>query len=876
MTRIDGARMAKQERKTEFTYNHARRLFRAAQKTPEELFVTLKSSYKGLNKEEVEERLKLFGKNDLMENKGLFSLSLLIKTIRNPINYLICGLAVASYLVGNSRVSMLMGIVVATSILMTFIQETRFKRFVNRLLSMTQVNVTVIRDYETETSQADVTSSLDYVIPITELVPGDIVRISAGDIIPADIRLLSSKNLLVNQSVLTGETIPVDKDSQFDDALLKNLPDLKNVCFLGSSVVNGIGVGIVIHTGHEAYVSSLAKQLKPKNETSFDNGAHRFVLRTLRFMLVLAPVISIVSLITKGNWSDALLFAITLTVSLTPKSLPLTISGNLTRGALSMLKKRVVVKHLSAIQNLGAMDILCTDKTGTLTEDFSVCSGAFNTLDQADNKVMLYAYLNSFFQTGLKNHLDFALIKHAKLMKLNEEIKNYKYLDELPFDFTRKRISILVKNKDGSHLFICKGSLEEILPICSSASTSSYLSMVQKINELGQQAFAVAYKEVSREQNNCQLSDEENLTLLGYVAFLNPPLKKEIPELLKRLKQYGVGIKIMTGDNHWDTIKIAQEVGIKNAKVLLGNQIDALEDEELKVAAEKTSVFAKLSPDHKQRIINALQDNGHTVGYLGDGINDVPALFASDVGISVSNAVTTAKESSDIVLLKNSMSVLVDGIIEGRKAFINIDKYIKINSVTKFGASLSMLGASIFLPFLPLTPIQMLIQNLVFEFSQFGMPFDKIEEEQILKPSKWEFTELQKFRLSFGPILTLFDFITFALMWCYFKTTLPSSQSLFQSAWLLESIIAQALVLHLFHSKKISIFQFKSLKPSLVSTILALVIGIYIPFSPIAKALGFVPLPKIYFLWMIIIIVSYCIVTELLKFFFGKRYSLNI
>jgi Mg2+-importing ATPase len=864
--------MSKQEKKSNFTYNHARRLYRAAQKKPDELFQTFKSSYKGLTKNEVEERLKLFGENLSEDHKDAFSFFLLLKAIRNPVNYLIFGVAIVSFFTGNERASILMFCVTLFSIIITFIQELRFKKVVNKLLTMSLPNVTVIRNYLISNQKTTQPPSPNHEIPITELVPGDIVRIAAGDIIPADIRLLSSKNLLVNQSVLTGETIPVDKDSEFDDALLKNLPDLKNICFLGSSVVNGTGIGIVIHTGFESYVNSIAKQQKIKKETSFDNGAHTFVVRTIKFMLIMIPLTFIFHLIAKGSWIDGILFALTITVSLTPKSLPLTITGNLSRAALNMLKKRMVVKHLTAIENLGGMDILCTDKTGTLTEDLSVCGGAFNLEHKSNDTVMLYAYLNSYFQTSLKNHLDFALINHANKYRFDLHLPKYEYIDELPYDEKRKRISILVKYKDESTLLICKGALEDILPVCISNDSSSHLSMVQKINELGCHSVAIAYKKFSDSKINCQIEDEIDFQLIGYVTFLDPPVKKGIPELLKSLEENGVSIKIMTGDNHWDAAKVAKEVGLKTGKIILGSHIDSLTDDELKNAITKSNLFAKLSPDHKQRLVTCFQDLGHTVGYMGDGINDVPALFSSDVGISVNNAVSTAKESSDIVLLEKDLFVILEGIIEGRKAFLNIDKYIKITAITKFSSLISILGSSFLLPFLPLKPIQMLIQNILYDFSQAGIPFDKVEKKLIEKPSKWEFTEIQKLRFTFGPVLAVFDFATFILMWHYFKTNVPKTQGIFQSAWLIESLISQSLVIHLFHTNLNNLSNlFK--KPSFLTTLAALMIGIYFPYSPAANLFGFSQLPYMFFVFLLLIIFIYCITIILLKLWLNKNHG---
>ena len=876
--------MFTRKKKSKFVDNQSRRLYRAAQKTPEEIFVTYKSSYKGLSQKEVNERIKLFGKNNITDTREPSSLYILMQAFRSSINYLIFGIAVVSFCSGNHNSAYLMLVVIACSILLRFIQEKRFNKLVQRLLKTTQICVSVIRNYPFGVAKKYQLPNFNHDIPLNEIVPGDIIRISAGDIIPADIRLLSARNLLVNQSVLTGETIPIDKHSEYDDAVLKNLPDLKNICFFGSSVVSGAGIGIAIHTGRDVYVNSIASHMKSKNKTNFDIGSHIFVLRTLKFMMYIIPMVLFISVVFKGSWSDAFLYAIAITVSLTPKSLPLTISSNLTRASLLMLKKRMIVKHITAIQNLGAMDILCADKTGTLTEDFTICEGAFNTLDREDKQVMTYAYLNSYYQTGLKNHLDFALEKQSENMNIHLEKEKYVFLDELAYDTSRKRSSVLVKSENSPPILICKGALEDILPLCSSVQNEprqnlndsekvgSYITMTQRINELGLQAIAIGYKIFPNDQRNCKLSDEENLTLIGYVTFINPPVKDDVPQLLKDLIHHGVEVKILTGDNHWDAMKVAKQVGVQFEKILLGNQIDGLNDLQLKAAVEKSSIFAKLSPHHKQRIIHAFQENGHTVGFLGDGINDIPALFASDVGISVHNAVATAKESSDIILMEKNLSILIEGIIQGRKAFININKYLKIVSVTKFGMAATMFGSSIFFSFLPLHPTQMLVQNIIFSFSQSGGPFDEISNDAVLKPSKWDYIQIQRFQLFFGPVLTLFDAITFLIMWYYFNARTVYTQNLFQSAWLIESLATQSLILHIFQTTK---WSFKKPTFSSVTTFFGILLGIFIPFSPLATRLGFVPLPQSYFLWMFFMIIAYVGVTRYLKNLFFRKFNVN-
>jgi Mg2+-importing ATPase len=873
--------MSNPEKSSKIQDNHTRRLYRAAQKKPDELFATYKSSFKGLSQKEVQERLNLFGKNNSFDHREPSSFSIFMQSLKNPINYLIFGLSIVSYISGSKNVGIFMILIIALSVFLKFIQEKRFNKLVHRLLKITQINVTVIRNYPFGETRKYQLPNFNHEIPISEIVPGDIIRISAGDIIPADIRLLSSKNLLVNQSVLTGETVPIDKDSEYDDAVLKSLPDLKNICFFGSCVVSGAGIGIAVHTGRDVYVHSISSGYRSRNKTNFDSGSQDFVMRTLKFMMYIIPLIFILSMLFKGNWSDSLLFAITVVLSLTPKSLPLTISTNLTRSSLLILKKNLIVKHITSIQSLASMTVLCMDKTGTLTEDLTVCEGAFNTLDKSDLEVLNYAYLNSYYQTGLKNHLDFALEKYVSEINIQNGKDKFEFLDELAFDSYRKRSSVLLKPNKGPPILICKGALEDILPLCTAIQndpnqselardkSGSYITMTQRINELGLQAIAVGYKVFPLDRRNCQLDDEKDLTLFGYVTFMNPPVKEDIATLIGELKKYGVGVKIMTGDNHWDAMKVAKKVGLEFDKILLGNQIDGLNETQMVEAVKRASIFAKLSPTHKQKVIFALQEAGHIVGFLGDGINDIPAFFASDVGISVHNAVSAAKESSDVILMEKNTLVLIEAILEGRRAFLNINKYLKVGAITKFGTTVTIVASSMLFTFLPLHPIQILIQNTIFSLSQAGMPFDQIPIDRIMKPSQWEFEDISRLRVFFGPILTFFDVITFSILWFYFNARTVQTQHLFQTAWLVESVIMQAMVLHLFRS---TAFDFKKLSPSFLTTMLSFIVVLYVPFSPLAKKLGFIPLPNVYFIWVLFMMIFYVFSIQLFKFLFEKRY----
>ena len=861
----------------EFTYRHARRLVRYAEKTPDELFSSLESSRHGLTPDQVKARQKRYGLNAIVGAGKAAAFKILLKAFNNPFNYLISTLAVVSYLTDDLRAAILMAVMVVLSVLLTFVQELRSSRAAERLSAMVQTNATVLRGQEPA-------EKLE--VPIAQLVPGDVIYLSSGDMIPADVRLLSAKYLAVSQSALTGESIPVEKSAEPDDGVMKDLPELRNICFMGSNVVSGAALAIVLHTGPETYFGSIAKSLiGARVETSFDRGIHRFTGLMLKFMVVMVPLVFFINGFTKGNWSDAFLFAVAIAVGLTPEMLPMIVTANLAKGALAMSKKKVIVKRLNAIQNFGAMDVLCTDKTGTLTEDLVVYGGSYGPFGNEDDFVLRHACLNSLFQNGLKNFLDLALIEHSRTITLSAALQDYHLIDELPFDFERKRMSVLVEQKNGRRILICKGATEEVLSLCTTARSKGAITEMRAetrevcfntaklLNDRGLRVIAIATKEIPGTQPGCDLSDESGLTLLGYVAFLDPPTKESAFGAIQALARYGVAVKILTGDNERVTLKVAQEVGLSVDAVLLGHQIAAMSDEELRYAVEKPAIFAKLTPDQKQRIIHALHDGGHVVGFIGDGINDAPALRAADVGISVNNAVDIAKEAADIILLEKSLMVLEAGVIEGRKVFGNIIKYIKMGASSNFGNVLSMLGASSILPFLPLRPVQMLTQNLLYDFSQVGIPLDQVDQEYLEKPRRWEIEGIQKFMLFMGPVSSIFDYATFALMWFYFKANSPQSQGLFQSGWFVEGLVSQTLIVHLIRTRRIPFIQSRASLGLSLTTGTVVAAGLYLPFSKFGSTLGFVPLPLAYFPWFIGILLSYCILAQVMKSWFTKKYG---
>ena len=858
------------EQAREFTYRLARRLYRHAQRSPDEVFRSLRSSVDGLTQTQVEERQDLYGPNEVAGGARFTAFYFLLKAFRNPFNYLICTLAVVSYLTDDLRAAVVMATMVVLSVVLTFVQELRSSRAAERLSAMVQTNATVIR------REKDGSLKGNQEVPLADLVPGDIVRLSAGDLIPADVRLIAAKTLMVNQSALTGETMPVEKDAYPDaDLSNKQLPELRNICFMGSSISSGAATAIIIHTGQRTYLGSIAKTiLRARVETNFDRGIHQFTNLMLKFMVVMVPLVFFINGLTKGSWSEAFLFAVAVAVGLTPEMLPMIVTVNLAKGAMAMSKKKVIVKRLNAIQNFGAMDVLCTDKTGTLTEDLLIFGGAFDTRGNSNEEVLRYAYLNSYFQTGLKNFLDLALIKHAE-EKFAQTAQGSQLIDELPFDFSRKRMSVLVDDQNGKRVLICKGAIEEVLSSCAltPADHAEHLSIAKRLGDQGFRAVAIASKNFPASRDSCELSDEQDLVLLGYVGFLDPPIKESAATAIQALARYGVAVKILTGDNERVTANVAKSVGLNTDRVVLGHEIAAMTDAELQIAAETSTIFAKLTPDQKQRVIRALQGAGHVVGFIGDGINDAPALRAADVGISVNNAVDIAKESADIILLEKSLLVLEEGVIEGRKVFGNIIKYIKMGASSNFGNVFSMLGASCLLPFLPMMPVQMLTQNLLYDFSQAAIPLDRVDEEYLKKPRKWEIGDIRKFMFFLGPVSSLFDYATFAVMWFYFKANHVAVQSLFQSGWFVEGLLSQTLIVHMIRTRQIPFIQSRASGALLLTTALVMAAGVYLPFSHYGASLGFVPLPLAYFPWLIGILLSYCALAHVVKTWFISKFG---
>jgi Mg2+-importing ATPase len=734
---------------------------------------------------------------------------------------------------------------------------------------MIHVTTTVLRD------------GAEQEIPISHVVPGDIIKLAAGDMIPADIRILSCKDLFIVQGSLTGESMPVEKFDTPGDTSGRSPLEFQNLCYLGTSVESGSASAIAIATGFNTYLGSMAKSITEQQPpTSFDKGIQSFTWLMIRFMFVMVPLVFLINGFTKGNWHEAFFFALAVAVGLTPEMLPMIVTVCLSKGAIAMSRKKVIIKRLNSIQNLGAMDILCTDKTGTLTIDHVLLEQYCDVVRKQDDEVLMMAYLNSHFQTGLRNILDRAILQHNEMLD-QMHIQEYRKVDEIPFDFMRKIMSVVVETPDGAHRMITKGAPEEIFKRCTRFELDGDIDPIEpiliqdlkeeyeRLSANGFRVLALAYKDLERKAAFTK-EDESGMILHGYLAFLDPPKDTAAPAI-KALQAHGITVKVLTGDNELVTHKICQVVGLDAEHMMLGSDVEQLTDEDLAVKAEQTTIFARLSPAHKQRIVRALRSKGHTVGYMGDGINDAPALRAADVGISVDSAVDIAKESADAILLEKNLMVLEEGVLEGRKVFANILKYIRMGASSNFGNMFSVLGASIFLPYLPMLPVQILTNNLLYDFSQTPIPTDEVDAEQIAKPRPWAIGNLTRFILFIGPISSIFDYTTFFIMLYVFDCWNPAHASLFQSGWFVESLLTQTLIIHVIRTNKIPFLQSRASWPLLAMTAVVMMIGMWLPFAPFAGALNLTPLPVLYWPLIALTLIGYLILTQFIKQWLLKK-----
>lgn len=852
----------------------------AAEADTEALLQRLGTTPHGLTEERAASVRAVAGLNEVEHEKPLGFGAHLWHSYKNPFNLLLTLLAVVSWLTEDIKATLVIGSMVVLSTLLRLWQETRSNKAADALKAMVANTATVLRP------SAGGEGARPVELPIEQLVPGDVVHLSAGDMIPADCRLLRSKDLFVAQAAMTGESMPVEKFAQLSGARLRSPLELDNLVFMGTNVVSGSAHAVVLATGDRTYFGALAERVTATDRapTAFQAGVNQVSWLLIRFMLVMAPLVFLINGLTKGDWMEALLFALSIAVGLTPEMLPMIVTSTLAKGAVFLSRKKVIVKRLDAIQNFGAMDVLCTDKTGTLTQDKVFLSRHVDVWGQPSDEVLALAYLNSYYQTGLKNLLDVAVLEHAELQRELQVAEAWAKVDEIPFDFARRRMSVVVAEHERHHVLISKGAVEEILAVCTHVRhgeaveplTPALLGRIREVtaalNDEGLRVVAVAARELPARQAAYAVADEQALVLVGYIAFLDPPKESTAPAL-RALAQHGITVKVLTGDNEKVTAKICHEVGLPQQGVLLGGDIDAMDDAALAAAVERHHVFARLTPVHKDRVVRQLKANGHVVGFLGDGINDAPALRSADIGISVDTAVDIAKEAADIILLEKSLMVLEQGVLEGRRTFANMVKYIKMTASSNFGNVFSVLIASAAIPFLPMLPMHLLVQNLLYDISQIAVPFDHVDDAQLQSPQRWQPGDIGRFMVFFGPVSSLFDIVTFAMMWFVFDANTPARQTLFQSGWFIVGLLTQTLVVHLIRTARVPFLQSRAATPLLVMTAVIMAVGIFLPMGPLAHSFRLQPLPPLYFALLPVILCGYIGLTQAMKRFYIRRYG---
>ncbi|AKV04417.1 Mg(2+) transport ATPase, P-type [Labilithrix luteola] len=870
----------------------AERLRTASLSGADAVLAELQATSRGLTDSTAAELLLACGPNEVARERPPSWYVQLLSAFKNPFNAVLVGLAAIDLWSSPDELAgpIIIGVMIAISVGIRFAQEFRSGRAAEQLRALVRTTATVLRRRDNAPDKPAKRRE----IAMRELVPGDVVALAAGDMVPADVRLLTAKDLFVNQAVLTGESMPVEKSategllSPAAEGARSARPDvqgLPNIALMGTNVVSGTATAVVLQTGARTWFGSIAGSLLgPRPLTSFDVGVSNVTWLLIRFIAVMAPVVLLLNGFTKHDWQEAALFAISVAVGLVPEMLALIVSANLARGALAMANKKVVVKRLNAIQNFGAMDVLCTDKTGTLTQDRIVLEQHVDVVGQESREVLRLAYLNSSHQTGLRNLLDRAVLEHAQMRSHAAELRALEKVDEIPFDFMRRRMSVVVATEEGKRLLICKGAIDEVLAVCDKVEIAGEVGPVTDLirkhvarvtrvmNEDGMRVIAVAYREDPADKNVYSVDDERGLTLAGYIGFLDPPRDSAQPAL-EALARHGVEVKVLTGDNEIVASKVCRDVGLTVKGVLRGADLDELDDSALREASAHATIFAKLNPLQKSRVVRVLKASGHTVGFLGDGINDAPALRDADIGISVDTAVDIAKESADIILLEKSLMVLEEGVLEGRTTFGNMMKYLKMTASSNFGNVFSVLVASVFLPFLPMLAIHLLIQNLLYDVSQLSIPWDRMDEDFLRTPRRWDAPNLRRFMLFIGPISSLFDIVTFVVLWFVFGARSPAQQALFQSGWFIEGLLSQTLIVHMIRTQKIPFIQSRAAPPVIALTATVMTVGIAIPFTPIGAAVGLRPLPLSYFPWLVAILLSYCTLTQLVKTWYVRRFG---
>ncbi len=845
----------------------------------EDVFTTLESKKQGLTAEQAETKLDELGPNIIVsgQDKGVWGR--LLNSLVNPFNIVLFIVAIVTFVTDvvfsdtrDYTTSLIIIALILLSSAISFFQGEKSSQAAAQLSKMISNKADVFRDGKT------VELSID------ELVPGDVVKLSAGDIIPGDVRFLFTKDAFIAQSALTGESGPVEKfagNAFSSDALT----DLSNIGFMGSNMVSGSATAIMLTTGNATYLGSMAKSLSgDRSKNSFERGVDSVSHLLLRFMLVMVPIVFFINVLTNKGLAQSLLFAVTMAVGLTPEMLPMIMTSTLARGAVSMSKHKVIVKNLSAIQTFGEMDILCTDKTGTLTEDKIILEKYMDVHGKDDSRILRHAYMNSYFQTGLKNLIDLAIINRAVENGLEDSLKKHTLVDEIPFDFSRRRMSVVLSDGTGKRQLITKGAVEEIISICKFVEYQGQLlpleeellktamGVYEENNRDGLRVIAVAQKNDVADAHNFSVTDESELVLIGFVGFLDPP-KESAKIAISALNDHGVRTIVLTGDSEGVAVKVCNKVGVKTAKVLTGKDVEKMDDKLLLEAAQTCDLFAKLSPAQKMRLVSALQKAGHTVGYMGDGINDAPALRQADVGISVDSGVDIAKETADIILLKKDLMVLEEGVLEGRRTFGNIQKYIKMAASGNFGNMISVLVASLFLPFLPLLPVHILTQNLLCDISQIGIPFDTMDVEYLGTPRRWETKSISRFMFLLGPLSSLFDIACFAVLWFAFGAKTPEMAPLFQAGWFIFGCLSQILIVHMIRTQKIPFLQSRASLPLTLSTLSIGIIALLFVFSHITIGLDFAILPLSFAPWLAALLIGYCIAVQLFKNVYVRKYG---
>ena len=849
-----------------------------------EIYEALNTGPEGLSEAQTEELRERYGENRITRGKKLSLAGRLKSAFVNPFSLILCALALVSLFTeviwakpgekNPASVVIIAGMVLVSGVL-RLVQETRSGNAAARLSGMLRTTACVER---LESGRQE--------LPLEELVVGDVVHLAAGDMIPADLRILEAKDLFVSQSALTGESEPVEKTGLPDS---REVPALQKCClaFTGSSVVSGSARGVVAAVGDGTVLGGMAGRLaEKKTETSFEKGMNSVSWLLVRLMLFMVPVVLLLNGFVKGNWLHAVLFAISIAIGLTPEMLPVIVTACLARGAVSMSRHQVIVKELNAIQNLGSMDVLCTDKTGTLTQDKIVLERHLNVDGKEDDRILRHAFLNSWHQTGLRNLLDRAVIERTQaLMDENPELENlekaYTKVDEIPFDFERRRMSVVVEDRSGKRQMITKGAAEEMLQVCAYTERQGrvvpltekmreqVLKSVSMLNEKGLRVLGLAQRTNPSPAGVFSVEDEREMVLIGYLAFLDLP-KPTTAGAVEALQSHGVDVKVLTGDNEKVARCICDMVGIPSERMLLGEELEKMTDQELRIRAEEVSIFAKLSPEQKARIVEALRENGHSVGYLGDGINDSAAMKASDVGISVDNAVDIAKECAQVILLKKDLLVLEEGVLEGRRVYANMMKYIRLTAASNFGNMFSVLAASVFLPFLPMEALQILLLNMVYDLACTALPWDQVDGEELRRPAVWDAGSVEKFMFRMGPVSSVFDILTYLLLYFVvcpaacgggYRVLDPAGRAafaaLFQTGWFVESMWTQTLVIHVVRTGKIPFLQSRASAPVLVSTLLSVGVLTALPFLPFGRSFGLAALPAGYFGWLALVTAGY-------------------